>query len=140
MSKVLWKKREKYETTESTEQYSVYSVVKFWQYQSIVKEVYMIGKPSEKEDEYFARLEFERRKKEEEDRQGEMAEEEKSRLKELHYMHCPKCGMNLIEIDYRGIKVDKCSSCSGIWLDAGELELIDEREKGFIGKLFSIIK
>ena len=100
----------------------------------------MIGKPSEKEDEYFARLEFERRKKEEEDRQGEMAEEEKSRLKELHYMHCPKCCMNLIEIDYRGIKVDKCSSCSGIWLDAGELELIDEREKGFIGKLFSIIK
>ena len=100
----------------------------------------MIGKPSEKEDEYFARLEFERRKKEEEDRQGEMAEEEKTKLKGLHYMHCPKCGMSLIEIDYKGIKIDKCSSCSGIWFDAGELDLIGEKEKGFMEKLFSVFK
>lgn len=100
----------------------------------------MINKPSEKEEEYFARLEFERRKKEEEERQGEMAEEEKSRLKELHWMHCPKCGMSLIEIEYKGIKVDKCSSCSGIWLDAGELEAIEEKEMGFTARLLSIFK
>jgi len=28
-----------------------------------------------------------------------------------------KCGMNLVEIDYKSIKVDRCSSCEGIWLD-----------------------
>jgi len=43
-----------------------------------------------------------------------LAEEEKKRLKELHYMRCPKCDMELIEIDYKGIKVDKCSECEGI--------------------------
>jgi hypothetical protein len=100
----------------------------------------MIGKPSETEEEYFARLEFERKKKEEEERHIKLAQEEKDRLKELHHMHCPKCGMSLIEIDYKGIKVDKCSSCAGIWLDAGELELIGEKEKGFTEKLFSIFK
>ena len=29
-----------------------------------------------------------------------------------------------IEIDYKGIKVDKCSACEGVWLDAGELEAV----------------
>lgn len=100
----------------------------------------MIGKPSEMEEEYFVRLEFERKKKEEEERQRKLAEGEKERFKKLHYMHCPKCGMNLIEIDYKGIKVDKCSSCAGIWLDAGELELIDEKGEGFMEKLFSVFK
>ena len=71
----------------------------------------MVSKPSEKEEEYFARIEFERRKKLEEEKHGELKEEDKKRLKELHYMRCPKCGMELIEIDYKGIKADKCSEC-----------------------------
>jgi hypothetical protein len=91
----------------------------------------MVWKPSEKEEEYFARVEFEKRKK---------AEEEKEKLKELHYMKCPKCGMGLIEIDYKGIRVDKCSSCEGIWLDAGELEAISKFEKTGLDKLFSVFK
>lgn len=41
-------------------------------------------------------------------------EEEKRKPKELHYMRCPKCGMHLIEIDYKRIAVDKCSSCEGV--------------------------
>lgn len=48
--------------------------------------------------------------------------------------------MNLIEIDYKGIEVDKCSSCGGMWLDAGELDLIGEKEKGFMEILLSIFK
>ena len=37
--------------------------------------------------------------------------------------------MQLVEIDYRGIKIDKCTACDGIWLDAGKLEtlLLDEK-------------
>ncbi|MFH1976649.1 MAG: zf-TFIIB domain-containing protein [Pseudomonadota bacterium] len=58
-------------------------------------------------------MEFERKKK---------IEEEKKRLKEFHFMKFPKCGMELLEIDYRSIKIDKCSECDGIWLDAGEME------------------
>ena len=79
----------------------------------------MVGKPSEKEEEYFARMEYERKKKIEEEKQQKLGRDEKERLRELHYMKCPKCGMGLTEIDYRGIKVDRCSGCEGLWFDAG---------------------
>jgi len=59
-----------------------------------------------------------------------MADEEKLQRKELHFMHCPKCGMKLIEVDYKSLKVDRCSACDGIWLDAGELEAAVDSKKG----------
>ncbi len=97
-------------------------------------------RPSEKEEEYFARTEYKRKKKIEEDKHKELSEEEKRRLKEIHYMRCPKCGMELIEIDYKHIKVDKCSECEGIWLDVGELEVVSKLEKQGLDKLFSVFK
>ena len=97
-------------------------------------------KPSEKEEEFFARMEFEEKKKIEEEKHKRLAEEEKKRLKQLHYMQCPKCGMELIEIDYKGIKIDECSECEGIWLDAGELETVAKLEKIGLDKFFSIFK
>lgn len=48
----------------------------------------MVGKPSEREEEYFARMEFKRKKKTEEEKQKQMAEEEKKKLRDLHYMKC----------------------------------------------------
>ncbi len=96
-------------------------------------------KPTEKEEEYFARLEFEKRKKLEAEKQAQIVEE-KRKLKEIHYMRCPKCGMQLIEIDYKRIAVDKCSSCEGVWLDAGELEAVSGMDKGALDKLFSVFK
>jgi len=98
----------------------------------------MVWKPSEKEEEYFARMEFEKKKKEEEEKQKKLAEAKKKKLKELHHMKCPKCGMELIEIDYKAIKVDKCSGCEGVWLDAGELEMVSKLEKSGLDKLFSV--
>jgi uncharacterized protein len=97
-------------------------------------------KPSEKEEEFFARMEFEKKKKIEEEKHQRLAGEEKTRLKQLHYMQCPKCGMELIEIDYKGIKIDECSECEGIWLDAGELETVAKLEKTGLDKFFSIFK
>ena len=85
-------------------------------------------------------MEFEKRKKLEGEKHRKLKEEDKKRLKELHYLGCPKCGMELIEIDYRGIKVDKCSECEGVWLDAGELEAISKFEKTSLDKLFSVFK
>ena len=100
----------------------------------------MAMKPSEKEEEYFARLEFEQKKKIEEEKHKKLLAEEKKKLQELHYMMCPKCGMELIEIDYKSIKIDKCSACEGIWLDAGELEAVSRLEKTGLDKLFSVFK
>lgn len=97
-------------------------------------------KPSEREEEYIARQEFAKKKKLEEERQKHLRNEEKKSLKELHFMKCPKCGMDLIEIDYREIKVDKCSACDGIWLDAGELEAVSQLEKKGLDKLFGVFK
>lgn len=97
-------------------------------------------KPSEHEEEFFARQEFERVKKIEEQRSHQIEAEEKQRLKELHYMRCPKCGMQLVEIDYRGIKIDRCASCDGVWLDAGELEAVSTFEAPVMRRFFSIFK
>jgi len=97
-------------------------------------------KPSETEEEYFARMEYEKLKKIEAESQIKLAAEQKAKAKELHYMKCPKCGMNLVEIDYKKIKVDKCSACEGIWLDAGELELVAKMDKGALDKLFGVFK
>ncbi|MDY6863255.1 MAG: zf-TFIIB domain-containing protein [Thermodesulfobacteriota bacterium] len=100
----------------------------------------MAVKPTEKEDEYIAIMEFQRKKKAEEERQKKLAAEERKKLQDLHYMRCPKCGMELIEIDYKGIKVDKCSGCEGVWLDAGELEAISQLEKSVVDKFFWVFK
>lgn len=100
----------------------------------------MPKKPSEKEDEYMARMEYEKLRKIEDEKRAKLALDEKKKLKDLHFMHCPKCGMDLIEIDYKNIKVDKCSKCEGIWLDAGELEAISKLEKTGLDKLFGVFR
>lgn len=97
-----------------------------------------IRKPSESEEEYIARIEYERRKQVEEEKHKAMAVQEKRRQKELHFMHCPKCGMQLIEVAYKSLKVDRCSACGGVWLDAGELEAAVELEKGLLGRILGL--
>lgn len=97
-------------------------------------------KPSTKEEEYIARLEFEEKRKREEERHKRMVAEEKQKLKYLHHMRCPKCGMELIEISYKQLKIDKCSACEGIWLDAGEFEQVTGMEKSSLDKFFKVFR
>jgi ribosomal protein L37AE/L43A len=97
-------------------------------------------KPTEREEEFFARKEFEKLQKVEAERQSKLAVEEKKRLKDLHYMSCPKCGMRLVEIDYKGIKIDECSGCEGVWLDAGEIKSVAALEASVLDSFFSIFK
>ena len=95
-------------------------------------------KPSKKEEEYFAKQMFEEKQKIEQEKQQKLAAAERRKAKELHFMKCPKCGMNLVEIDYRNIKVDRCSACEGVWLDSGELAQVVRLEKGALDRLFSV--
>ena len=95
-------------------------------------------KPSKKEDEYFAKQMFEEKQKIEQDKQRNLVAAERRKAKELHFMKCPKCGMNLVEIDYRNLKVDRCSACEGVWLDSGELAQVVKLEKGALDRLFSV--
>jgi len=55
-------------------------------------------------------------------------------------MKCPKCGMNLVEIEYRSIKVDRCSACEGVWLDKGELKSVADLDKSLLDKLYSVFR
>ena len=45
-----------------------------------------------------------------------------AKLKELHSMKCPKCGMDLHTIELHGVGVDRCAACMGTWFDNGEVE------------------
>jgi len=84
----------------------------------------MTPKPSENEEKYFMEQELRQRMQKLEEEQRKMAEAEKHRLKELHWLHCPKCGQNLNQEHYGTVEVDVCPSCKGLWLDANELEII----------------
>jgi hypothetical protein len=99
----------------------------------------MPQKPSETEEEYFARREYEQRRDLAEKRAAAMAVEEKQRLRDLHYLHCPKDGMDLITVALQGVQVDRCATCGGMWLDAGEMEELTKREQqGPLGRLLRI--
>jgi protein-arginine kinase activator protein McsA len=98
-------------------------------------------KPSKAEDEYFARQELERRKKWAAEQGAKMAAEQKEQLKQLHWMKCPKCGMDLKEIELHGVKVDQCANCGGVFLDAGEMEQVAGHEEGGVmGRVFSLFR
>jgi hypothetical protein len=53
-------------------------------------------------------------------------------------LKCPKCDGSLFETDFEDIKIDVCDKCTGVWLDAGEMAQIVDKEKdgGWFGKLF----
>jgi hypothetical protein len=84
----------------------------------------------------------EARLKREKERAAQESEAERKRLRELHFMKCPKCGHDLKEEMVDAVTVDRCTHCEGIYLDAGELEQLftrkmDER-KGFLRKLIGV--
>ncbi len=42
-------------------------------------------------------------------------------------MKCPTCSHPMIVVEHEKIELDHCVNCSGVWFDAGELELLLER-------------
>jgi len=97
-------------------------------------------KPTGHEDEYFARIEQEMKKKIEEQKKKRASKEEREKLRGLHFMKCPKCGMDLIEIDFKGMKIDECTDCRGMWLDSGEFDAMAKIEKPVLERLFNVFK
>ncbi|UCC98629.1 MAG: zf-TFIIB domain-containing protein [Phycisphaerales bacterium] len=39
-------------------------------------------------------------------------------------MDCPVCKNAMITLELEDVEIDYCTDCDGIWLDAGELELL----------------
>lgn len=93
----------------------------------------MDWKVSEKEEQFFKQQELEMKKKFEEEREAYRASQEKENITKLHFMKCPKCYSDLKEENYKEkVNIDRCQQCGGVWLDAGELEMLVEHEHGFI--------
>ena len=79
-----------------------------------------------------------REKREQERAQQEVAGE-RERLRQLHYLKCPKCGHDMREEVLDGVSVDRCTFCEGLYFDAGELDRVllkkGEERKGFFRRL-----
>lgn len=96
-------------------------------------------KPSRNEHEYFVKRDAELIK----ERRARLDEERKQQERSSHYSKCPRCGNDLSERDYKGVKIDQCGSCGGIWLDKGELEIVEEidhQSPGFMHNLIGLIR
>jgi hypothetical protein len=98
-------------------------------------------KPSEKEEQYFREQELKRQLARARAAQEAMAAAEKQRLKDLHYMHCPKCGQKLAPENYGPVEIDVCAGCKGLWLDAHELDhiLASKTQTGPLRKFLKIL-
>ncbi len=94
---------------------------------------------NQSEDIYIAKQELEKKKEKMAKDQVEVAAAEKKKQQELHYMHCPKCGSQLVEIGFRDVMIDKCTGCQGVWLDTGELEQVI-KDKSFLNNMLEIFK
>ncbi len=95
-------------------------------------------KPSHEEEDYFARVEIDKRRALADKLKEQMAQGEIEKLKQLHWMHCAKCGFELHSIVFKGITIEKCPNCGGIFLDAGELERLVGKEGGFVTAVLSL--
>ena len=99
------------------------------------------GKPSRNEDEYFARQDLEKRKKWAQENAAKLAAADRDKLKQAHWMKCPKCGNELHTVDLHGVKIDTCPTCSGTWLDAGELDhLLHPERRDLFHRVMSVFR
>lgn len=85
------------------------------------------------EDEYFAResaqLIAQHRARLDADRAA--------RAQAGHVMRCPRDGGEFAERNHHGVTIDVCQSCGGVFLDRGELELLEHVEDREMGRAAS---
>lgn len=48
--------------------------------------------------------------------------------RELSRNRCPKCGDNITPMTFRGVPLDKCPSCGGVWLGPNDLQILSQKD------------
>ncbi|ADO70068.1 zf-TFIIB domain-containing protein [Stigmatella aurantiaca] len=96
-------------------------------------------KPSSTEEEYFAREDIEKKRKLALQQADQLAAKQREDLRQLHFMKCPKCGMDLHTLKKGHVELDTCFNCKGVWLDAGELEQVLAQGSENNGKVMGAI-
>jgi hypothetical protein len=89
-------------------------------------------KPSRNEEEYFAKRDAELLKA----KRAQLDVERAKAARSQHHMKCPKDGTDLQEREQSKVKVDVCPTCKGMWLDAGELEMLALVDRNPVRRVF----
>jgi Zn-finger nucleic acid-binding protein len=84
-----------------------------------------IEKPSRNEDEYFVKQDAELLRQQREKAEAAAREAERR----SHFMKCPKDGYDLASIMYHGVQIEVWPRCGGMWLVAGEIEVVAHEER-----------
>lgn len=54
---------------------------------------------------------------------------------------CPGgCETKLVEEPFRDLRIDRCPSCGGVWLDPGELEKISPDDAPLVSSLLGLFR
>ncbi len=78
------------------------------------------------EEEYFRRKDKESLQR----LRDAIREEAQQHSAEPVTMPCPRCTGKLHAETYDEVSIDRCDTCGGVWLDAGELELLTKNAGG----------
>lgn len=93
-----------------------------------------IDKPSNPEDEYFAKEQLEKLQELRQKLDQERKQKEADQRRAAHWMRCPKCGGQMTEQPLRDVMVDVCNDCDGIYFDKGELDMLVDTKSGSLLK------
>jgi uncharacterized protein len=99
----------------------------------------MDERPRKNEDEYFTRQDAELVK----ELRAKLDQQRATAERKSHYMKCPKCGGDLVEREQDSVKIDVCPECKGMWLDAGEIDILrtaSRRGGTFVEDLFGMFQ
>ncbi|BCR05230.1 hypothetical protein DESUT3_22990 [Desulfuromonas versatilis] len=73
------------------------------------------------ENQYFYNLEKEQIE--------QLKKEAREKLtREMCRNRCPKCGDAIQAMEFRGVPLDKCPSCGGVWLGPRDLTMLAEKD------------
>ena len=85
-----------------------------------------------REDKFFADRDRELLQK----LKAQSGSQEEQAVRELAQARCPRCGDRLTTRSQLEVEIDECPKGHGIWLDAGELEKLTQRESsGWLSRL-----
>jgi predicted SprT family Zn-dependent metalloprotease len=78
------------------------------------------------EDEYFLRESAEQIARLRHELDAKRADQERAQ----HHMRCPRCGGHMAERRHHGVTIDECRDCGGVFLDKGELDILQHLDRG----------
>lgn len=84
------------------------------------------------EDDYFIRLDQEKKAKLKAKIEAEQESTNLEERKRLHWHRCGKCGGAMDTHVFRGVEIEICSECGAVLLDQGELEQLSGEDRSGI--------